>query len=151
LLIETIVWNIDHAKRTEIMLSMTRFLFMAAVTVGPWIFGERAAAQSFPNRSIALYVSFAPGSPQDLIMRAIAEAAAKDLGQPVVVDNKPGAAATLAAANLLAAKPDGIKKAQDVQKHDWMDLVSARRESLVLTRRVIGYAPCALPVCRAPR
>jgi Tripartite tricarboxylate transporter family receptor len=95
--------NIDHAKRTGIMRSMTRFLFMPAVIVGPWIFGERAAAQSFPNRSKRLPLARRKTS---LCVRSPRQPP-KDLGQPVVVDNKPGAAATLAAANLLAAKPDG--------------------------------------------
>jgi len=66
-----------------------------------------AKAQSFPNRPITVNVSFAPGAPQDLVMRAIAEIASKDLGQPIIIDNKPGAAATLAAAITATAKPDG--------------------------------------------
>lgn len=68
---------------------------------------DPARAQGFPNRPITINVSFAAGSPQDLVMRAVAELAAKDLGQPIVVENKPGAAATLAAAATTTAKPDG--------------------------------------------
>ena len=67
---------------------------------------DAAFAQTFPDRPIALYSAFAPGSPQDLIVRAVADIATKDLGQPIVTDNKPGAAATLAAASLLSAKSD---------------------------------------------
>lgn len=76
-------------------------LALAAVSPG------LARASGYPTRPISFYASFAPGSPQDLIIRAMTEIVAKDLGQPIAVDNKPGAAATLAAANLLAAKPDG--------------------------------------------
>jgi len=71
------------------------------------LLNSTAKAQAFPNRPIWVNVSFAPGSPQDLLMRAIAEIASKDLGQPIIIDNKPGAAATLAAAITATAKPDG--------------------------------------------
>jgi len=71
------------------------------------LLGSDASAQSFPNRPITVNVSFGAGSPQDLVMRAIAEIASKDLGQPIIIDNKPGGAATLAAAVTIAAKPDG--------------------------------------------
>jgi tripartite-type tricarboxylate transporter receptor subunit TctC len=73
-----------------------------------------AKAQSFPGRPITINVSFAPGSPQDLVMRAIAEIASKDLGQPIIIDNKPGGAATLAAAVTMATKPDGYTLATAV-------------------------------------
>src|SRR5215813_4488187 len=73
-----------------------------------------AKAQSFPNRPITVNVSFAAGAPHDLLMRAIAEIASKDLGQPIIIDNKPGAAATLAAALTMTAKPDGYTLATAV-------------------------------------
>lgn len=66
------------------------------------------APADFPNRPITLIVSWAPGSPIDLLHRALAEAAARHLGQPVVVDNKVGAAGTVGPATMAAtAKPDG--------------------------------------------
>src|SRR5262245_59693547 len=73
-----------------------------------------AKAQSCTNRPIMVNVSFAAGAPHDLRMRAIAEIASKDLGQPIIIDNKPGAAATLAAALTMAAKPDGYTLATAV-------------------------------------
>lgn len=63
---------------------------------------------NYPNRPITLIVSWAPGSPIDLLHRALAEAAARDLGQPVVVENKAGAAGTVGPATMAAtSKPDG--------------------------------------------
>src|SRR3974377_1314162 len=73
-----------------------------------------AKAQSFLNRPITFSVSFAPGAPQDLVTQAIGEIASKDLGQPIIIDNKPGAAATLAAAVTMTAKPDGYTLATAV-------------------------------------
>lgn len=67
-----------------------------------------AWAQTFPARTVTLITNFAPGSPQDTIIRAMAEHASKDFGQPVVVENKPGGGATLGPAVMAAtAKPDG--------------------------------------------
>jgi tripartite-type tricarboxylate transporter receptor subunit TctC len=95
------------------MLLMERTLFIIAVFC-PLTCGDRAAAQSYPSRPITLFTSFAPGSPQDLILRAIGDRAAKDLGQPIIAENKPGATATLAAASLLSVKPDGYTIASAV-------------------------------------
>jgi tripartite-type tricarboxylate transporter receptor subunit TctC len=67
-----------------------------------------AAAESYPSRSITVISPLGPGAPQDVIIRAMADIMAKDLGQPVIVDNKPGAALTLGPATMAAnAKPDG--------------------------------------------
>ena len=86
--------------------------FLLFIASGP--LSSAAKAQSFPNRTITINVSFAPGAPQDLVVRAIAEIASKHLGQPIIVDNKPGAAATLAAAVTMTAKPDGYTLATAV-------------------------------------
>lgn len=56
-----------------------------------------AAAQTFPDKRITLYVSFGPGGPTDFAYRALAEAASRQLGQRIIVENKPGASATLGA------------------------------------------------------
>jgi tripartite-type tricarboxylate transporter receptor subunit TctC len=65
-------------------------------------------AGDFPSRPITLIVPFQAGVSADLLFRGIAESAAKHLGQPVIVDNKPGGSATLGPATMAAsAKPDG--------------------------------------------
>ena len=64
-------------------------------------------AQSFPERRITLYVGFGPGGPTDLAFRTLAEAASRTLGQRIIVENKPGVSATLAATTMARAKPDG--------------------------------------------
>jgi tripartite-type tricarboxylate transporter receptor subunit TctC len=67
-----------------------------------------AQAADFPSRPITLIVPFQAGVSADLLFRGIAESAAKHLGQPVIVDNKPGGSATLGPATMAAsAKPDG--------------------------------------------
>ena len=70
-------------------------------------------AQDFPTKPITLIVPFPAGGPTDLALRALAESAAKHLGQPVIVENKAGGAGTVGPATMAAtAKPDGYTIAQ---------------------------------------
>ena len=82
---------------------MTRFLFTICLAV----FVAGVEAQTFPSRPVTLLVTFPAGGPTDIAGRALAEATSKYLGQPVVVENRPGATGTLGAAALVNAKPDG--------------------------------------------
>ena len=66
-----------------------------------------ASAQAFPNRPIKLVIGFPPGATSDLLARTIADKLAPALGQPVVVDNKPGASTILASQLVAKAPPDG--------------------------------------------
>lgn len=70
-------------------------------------------AQDYPNRPITLIVPYVAGGNTDVVMRAVARSAEKKLGQPIVVDNKPGASGTLGPGVMaLTAKPDGYTIAQ---------------------------------------
>jgi tripartite-type tricarboxylate transporter receptor subunit TctC len=75
----------------------------------PW---RLARAQAFPSRAITLFCAFPAGGPTDQLFRALAEVAARELGQAVVVENKPGAGGTLAAVTMKGAKPDGYTLSQ---------------------------------------
>jgi len=83
---------------------------LAAATLAAASLG--AQAQSFPAKPIKLVIAFPAGGPTDITMRQLAENAGKILGQPVVVDNKPGAGGTLPAQMLQSAAPDGYTVAQ---------------------------------------
>ena len=71
-----------------------------------------ARAQSFPTKPIKLMIAFPAGGPTDITMRSLADNASKILGQPVIVENKPGAGGTLPAQALQTAAPDGYTVAQ---------------------------------------
>lgn len=69
-------------------------------------------AQAFPSRALTLVCPFPAGGTADVQLRALAAAAAKELGQAVVVETKPGAAGTLGPASIVNAAPDGYTLAQ---------------------------------------
>jgi tripartite-type tricarboxylate transporter receptor subunit TctC len=66
-----------------------------------------ALAQSYPNKTITIVVPFPPGGTTDVLARAVANKLGSALGQSVIVDNKPGAGATLGAGLVAKASPDG--------------------------------------------
>ena len=72
-----------------------------------------AQAQNYPNRPITLIVPWPAGGSTDTHLRKLSELAAKNLGQPIVVENKPGAGGMLGPAGMAAnAKPDGYTLSQ---------------------------------------
>lgn len=72
-----------------------------------------AQAQEYPSRPITLIVPWAAGGSTDVVLRAVADVAGKKLGQPFVIDNKPGATGTMGPGTMaLNAKPDGYTIAQ---------------------------------------
>jgi tripartite-type tricarboxylate transporter receptor subunit TctC len=66
-----------------------------------------ATAQSYPARQITLVVPFAPGGPADFLGRLIGQKMGEDLGQQVVIDNRPGANTIIGAQAVAKAQPDG--------------------------------------------
>jgi len=66
-----------------------------------------AHAQSYPDRPIKIMVGYAPGGGTDLVARILGPSLGRALGQPVVIENKPGAGGSAAAAYVAKAKPDG--------------------------------------------
>ncbi len=64
-------------------------------------------AQSYPTRAITMIVPFAPGGPADVLGRLIGQKMGEDLGQQVIIDNRPGANTIIGAQAVAKAKPDG--------------------------------------------
>ena len=66
-----------------------------------------ASAQDFPTRPIRIVVPFPAGGPTDILSRIVAQKMSEDFGQPVVVENRPGADTALGAVQVARAAPDG--------------------------------------------
>lgn len=80
-----------------------------AVGVGTLLLGfaSVASAQNFPNRAVRIVVPFPPGNASDVAARAMADKLAQRIGQPVVVENKAGAAGAIGAEFVARSAPDG--------------------------------------------
>ncbi len=76
-----------------------------------------ASAQDYPTRAVTIVVPFSPGGPGDLTARFIAQRLSSSLGQPFVVDNKPGANGVLAAVAAKNAPADGYTLLQISSSH----------------------------------
>lgn len=81
----------------------------AAVAVGALaVFGAgAAAAQDYPSKPVTLVVGFPPGGSTDVVARILAEHMSGTLGQPVVVENRPGAGGAVGIAHVAVSEPDG--------------------------------------------
>ncbi len=66
-----------------------------------------ALAQDWPTRPVRFVIPYPPGGPTDLVGRVVAMRVQQDLGQPMVVENRPGASGTIGAAEVSRAAPDG--------------------------------------------
>ena len=85
----------------------TALRFLAAVLVAVTCASASAQSTSWPTRPIRLLVGFAPGGGTDIVGRALANKMSELLGQPVLVENRPGASGTIAAEVVAKAPPDG--------------------------------------------
>src|SRR5437660_12823002 len=81
-----------------------QFLAAAAVLAAPFI---SRAQGSFPSKPINWVVGFPPGGGADGVTRLVAAKVSQNIGQPVVVENRPGASSIIAAQYVSQAAPDG--------------------------------------------
>ncbi len=88
-------------------LPRRQLLHLAASAVVLPAISRIAWAQTYPTRPVRLIVSFPAGGPTDIFARLIGEWLSKRLGQPFVIENRPGAGSTIGVATVVAAPPDG--------------------------------------------
>jgi tripartite-type tricarboxylate transporter receptor subunit TctC len=87
--------------------ALVAFLRMVAAALVGVLGGSAWAQTAYPSRQITMVVGFTAGGSTDIVARLVAEEMRKAWGQPVVVDNKPGAGGNIGAALVAKAKPDG--------------------------------------------
>ena len=85
-------------------MTAMRFLIAVLIVIGAV---SPASAETFPDRPIKIIAPFTPGSPNDVVARLIAAPMAVQLGQSVVVDNRPGGGTTIGVKAAMMAEPDG--------------------------------------------
>ena len=113
------------------------------------IFGNPAVAQDFPNKPIRMVVGFPPGGGIDQLARVLAEGMSSQLGQNIIVDNKPGAGTAIASAEIMRAPNDGytiglgnvgqFSVLEHISKQPIVDLPNK-----LTPIGQVGYAPLAL-------
>ena len=84
------------------MMTLIPALALGALGCNAW-----AQPADYPNKPIQIVIGFAPGGAADLVARVMSNEFAKALGQPVVVENKPGAGSSIAAELVAKSRPDG--------------------------------------------
>ena len=80
---------------------------LASIVTALLVVAPSASAQIWPSKPVKLIVGFGPGGVADITARVVAQKLAQDLGQPFVVDNRPGAGGIVAADAVAKAEPDG--------------------------------------------
>src|SRR5688500_11789859 len=94
----------QHIRRHDM-----KSLFLRLALAGVAVIGATgsASAQSFPTNPVTLVVPFAPGGGVDVLARALGAALSERWGQPVIVDNRPGAGTVIGTGAAARAAPDG--------------------------------------------
>jgi tripartite-type tricarboxylate transporter receptor subunit TctC len=109
-----------------------------------------ATAQTpWPNKPIKFVVPFAAGGANDLLARAAAEGASKELGQPIIVENKPGGGTTIGADSVARSAPDGytfLISAAGVISNSMIKKTMPYKDEALVPVVMIGLAPSVILV-----
>jgi tripartite-type tricarboxylate transporter receptor subunit TctC len=88
-------------------LPRRKFLHLAAGAAALPAVSRVAFAETYPSRPVHLFVGFPPGGPTDIIARLIGQSLSERLGQPFIIENKPGAGGNIGTELVVRAPPDG--------------------------------------------
>lgn len=111
----------------------------------PGLAAAQAHAESYPSRTITLVVPFAAGGFTDVVARVLAQGLGRNLGQAVVIENRPGAGSTLGADMVAKAAPDGYRLLMVSTTHVFSDALYKN----IPYDPIKGFAPIA-KIAEAP-
>lgn len=120
---------------------------LAAVLIAT---GSTVSAQGYPTKPIRIIVPYTPGGAIDTVGRIVAEEMQKELGQPIVVDNKPGASGMIGSQEAARAAADGYTLLFNASSQVYMPLVVSRKtydaERDFTPIAQVGHVPLAVVV-----
>ncbi len=128
-------------KRHAIMSGLFGCALVMALT--------NVSAQEWPTKPIRFIVPFSAGGANDLMARAAAEGASKELGYPVIIENKPGAGGNLGSAFVAKSAPDGytfLISAAGVITNSMIKKVNPYKDSDLVPVVMIGLSPSVIVV-----
>ena len=85
---------------------MKKFIFGFCIAIN-LLFAGNLLAQDYPNKPIKVLVGYAPGGAVDLVARTLGQSLSASMGQPFIIENKPGAGTNIAVKQLIDSPPDG--------------------------------------------
>ena len=88
------------------MITINKIIFSFLVAIN-LLFSSNVMAQDYPNKPMKFLVGYAPGGAVDLVARTLGQSLSASMGQPILIENKPGAGTNIAVKQLIDSPPDG--------------------------------------------
>src|ERR1041384_3767318 len=101
-----------------------KLLLGALLAIVPFATADALAQAKLPNRPIRLLVPFAPGDGVEVVARVVGQRLSEQIGQPVLIESKPGAGGALAVNELMRSEPDGTTLLATTSSHATLPLLS---------------------------
>jgi tripartite-type tricarboxylate transporter receptor subunit TctC len=103
-------------EQQETPMRFKQVMALAAAVVVTAAVSPIAVAQDFPTKPINIVVPFPPGGSNDVLARVLGQKMSESFGQPVIVQNKPGAAGNIGTEVVAKSEPDGIREPRAVSQ-----------------------------------
>lgn len=128
------------------IISLSRFALLGAAVAG----AQLSSADDYPSKPIRMVIPYTPGGSIDTVGRMVADQLQRQLGQPIIIENTPGASGVLGSLNVRKAKADGYTLLFNASSQVYLPLVLARKsydaEKDFTPVGQIGYVPLVVAV-----